>query len=164
MVATGPTTWACEILNPSEISELGIFLSETLPTAVGPNGAPLAMSAYFSHIPPYQDWEFIGALSNFRKTDIFHVSWPWRFAGLSRLVLKIEIELPEKALDLMQTQPSRDVKKELAKKTALNLFRYLESLNLPGLDSSQFSQALDRWYIRFEEKYKIDPNFMLRTD
>lgn len=56
---------------------------------------------------------------------------------------------------------------DVAKKIALNLFNYLQSFD----DSNQSNgmmmvptNVFERWLTRFQNKYRMDPNFFMKTD
>ena len=78
------------------------------------------------------------------------------------------IEPASAILQKLETKPPLDVNKEIAKKIALNLFRYIESYS-GGSDSGGSNwnipqYILDKWFSRFDEKYKIDPYFYMKTN
>ena len=66
--------------------------------------------------------------------------------------------------------------KEYSKKIAKNLFNYLDSFNqvlekllFQNQDSSKKLlvvplNSLETWYERFQQKYALDPNFIMKTD
>lgn len=57
--------------------------------------------------------------------------------------------------------------KEYAKKVAFNLYNYMNSFEVPQIDSNFIAipkNFLDKWLIKFEEKFKIDPFYILKTE
>lgn len=120
------------------------------------------------NFPPSQDCEFLGVLTNLSPSNIFSTSWPWIPGTAERQVVQLHltIENAQALLEKLNAKPPVDVRQELARKTALNLFRFIESYGTAGSQAlgTDPSTVLDKWFQRFQEKYRLDPNFMLRTD
>ncbi|KAJ1611540.1 hypothetical protein OIY81_1691 [Cryptosporidium canis] len=126
---------------------------------------------YFSFFP-YQSWEFLGVLTNLRRSDMFTTGWPFMegISNIPSVKIIVVIESATTLLQKLETKPPIDYNKEIARKIALNLFRYIESYNNNNNNSnSQIpinlpQYILDRWISRFEEKYKLDPYFYMKTN
>lgn len=81
----------------------------------------------------------------------------------------VVIEPANILLQKLETKPPIDYNKEIARKIALNLFRFIESYNNTSCNNNQIplnlpQYILDRWISRFEEKYKLDPYFYMKTN
>ncbi len=61
-----------------------------------------------------------------------------------------------------------DINQEFAKRVAKNLFNYLDSFNQNQDPSKKFLvvplNTIEQWYDKFIQKYKLDPNFLMKTD
>jgi protein Hikeshi len=61
-----------------------------------------------------------------------------------------------------------DINQEFAKRVAKNLFNYLDSFNQNQDPSKKFLvvplNTIEQWYDKFLQKYKLDPNFLMKTD
>ncbi|KAJ1606907.1 hypothetical protein OJ253_2576 [Cryptosporidium canis] len=124
---------------------------------------------YFSFFP-YQSWEFLGVLTNLRRSDMFTTGWPFMegISNIPSVKIIVVIESATTLLQKLETKPPIDYNKEIARKIALNLFRYIESYNNSNCNSqipiNLPQYILDRWISRFEEKYKLDPYFYMKTN
>ncbi len=81
--------------------------------------------------------------------------------------LGISIEPAIELLPKLETLEFPDFRRDFARKIALNLFRFIESFSQGGRDGNFLrcpQDVLDRWLVRFDEKYKRDPNFILKTN
>ena len=157
-----PTQWVLDIPNPSSINLLTFALTSALP-----EGTALALSW---SLPPFNTIEFLGAVANERPTDTFHASWSFNPAITSSPVLRLTLSLENIAniQELVLNKSSTDVRQTYAKKVALNLFRFMESFNR-NTDMYQGVMVLpvdvlDKWYLKFENKFKYDPFFVLNTE
>ena len=134
-----------------------------------PDGQPTGLSVYYS-TPPFQRFEFLTALSNLKPSSIVNAGWSLNpsvnESSTVRMVFSIEpaAELLPKIEMVSQT----DFRRDFARKIALNLFRFIESFSQGGGRDGSFircpQDVLDRWLVRFDEKYKRDPNFILKTN
>ena len=61
-----------------------------------------------------------------------------------------------------------DINQEFAKRLAKNLYNYLDSFNQNQDQNRQLLvvpiNSLEKWYTKFLDKYKIDPNFLMKSD
>ena len=61
-----------------------------------------------------------------------------------------------------------DINQEFAKRLAKNLYNYLDSFNQNQDQNRQLLvvpiNTLEKWYTKFLDKYKIDPNFLMKSD
>ena len=83
--------------------------------------------------------------------------------------LGVSVEPAAHLLPKLDVLSVHDFRRDFARKIALNLFRFIESFSqgAPGRDGSFLrcpQDVLDRWLVRFDEKYARDPNFILKTN
>lgn len=158
-----PTQWTIDLPNPGTINNFTFYLTEPLPA-----NCAVALSSSFP--PTFSAIEFIGAVANERPSDIFNTSWslqPER-AACSVVKLLISIEEIGTIAPLVEARKQTDIRQMYAKKVALNLFRFMESFNQ---NTGQYGEMLvvpmdilDKWLLKFEHKFKFDPNFVLNTE
>jgi hypothetical protein len=139
-----------------------------LPTGV--DGTPTGLAVYFS-IPPFQDWQFLCALSNSKPSVIVNAGWPLNPSVNECAIVRlgISIEPAPEILPKLETLIIPDFRRDFARKIALNLFRFIESFSQggPSRDGNFLrcpQDVLDKWLVRFDEKYQRDPNFILNTN
>lgn len=172
-----PGLWICEITNPGDISELCVQLLQ--PITQQPGQQEMGVGVFFSLPSHVGSWEFLGVLTNNRPTDIFSTGWALNpdVARQPSIRIGLHWETRQSLEVKLATRPPVDVKKEIAKKVALNLFHYVESfftatnVVAEGLGQAQVQRVgqilqdlLDKWFHRFEEKYARDPLFFIRTE
>lgn len=147
----GAGRYLVEIANPAAVPDLCVFLTQPLPQP------DMGVSVYYG---VEGNWQFLGAVHNQSPTVFLRTGWPLN----SDLSTKPSVTLglaAEPAAEIVQKMGTGDnVQKLFAKKVALNLFRFIESFNIPGLPV----EALERWYSKFEDKFNKDPSFVLRTE
>ncbi|OII76783.1 hypothetical protein cand_024600 [Cryptosporidium andersoni] len=155
--------WIAELPQPSTIHNLTIFLNQPLPTD------QCGAGIYYS-FAPFTSWEFLGVITNVRPSDMFTTGWPFLpdIMNLATVRIGITIELSSELIVKVENKPPIDINKEVAKKIALNLFRFIESFNGNNINSSECirvpQMVLDRWFVKFEEKYNRDPYFYMNTN
>ena len=114
--------------------------------------------------------QYLGAVANNRPSDIFSTG----FALKPEVAGKPSVKFCLQAKELTQIKDlvlATDGKKEYSKLVAQNLYNYMSSFNNENLlvngAQGQYlvipSNFLNRWFTKFEEKYKKDPNFILKT-
>jgi len=154
------------VSDPKNITILAFFLNTALPDGLG--------GALYYSIPPYETLQFIGAVGNARPSDIFHTGFALNpyVNELNELKLVIKVEPLENLKDLVLLNNNNEIQKEFAKKVALNLYNFMVSFNkiemLPNGLAGEYlvipSNFIDKWIAKFEEKYKHDPNFIVKTE
>ncbi len=146
----GPGRFFVDIPNPHEISDFCIFLTSPLPQA------DHGMSVYYG----LAGWQFVGAISNAKPTAILNPGWALNPDVNSQPAVRLALvfESGPEILTKLQTVEQNDFRKVFAKKVALNLVHFMESFG--GIPTA----ALDRWFTKFEEKFKRDPNFVLKAE
>ncbi|CAM9458220.1 unnamed protein product [Phaeothamnion confervicola] len=163
-----------EISNPGEVADLCFFLLPTSPTIPPGFGAVL----YWA-VAPFTNWyapsfayrEVLGAVTPVRPSGIFRTGWPTheQVAGVGAPVLQlgVSIEAEEVINNLQLHDAGMANRLQFARKIALDLFNFMTSFSQGSGNSEVMvipTNVLDRWMVRFEEKYRRDPNFFLRND
>ena len=159
----GQTQWSLELPNPATISNLTFFITGPLPA-----DCAAALSCSFS--PSFSSVEFLGAVATEFPSDIFNTGWALNpdKASCAAVRLLISLEAIGTIAPLVEERKRSDIRQVYAKKVALNLFRFMESFNQ---NSGQYGEyvmvpmdELDKWFLKFENKFKYDPNFVLNTE
>jgi protein Hikeshi len=154
------TQWTSEVASPGLLNNLTFFLQNPLP-----DGYALALS---SSSYPYESLEFLGAIANERPSDIIHTGWSFKpEIANNPIKLLISMELIPNIVSLVENKANSDIRQVYAKKVALNLFRFMESFNKNTTQHELLvlpCDVLDKWLIRFESKFRLDPNFVLNTE
>ena len=179
IVQQSPTRWYVDIASPAEVSDnplgqissqiadISVFLISPLPNTA--EGQPTGLSLYYS-ISPFEHWEFLSALSNAKPSIIVNPGWPLNPSVNQSPIIRlgISIEPASELLPKLETVEIPDFRRDFARKIALNLFRFIESFSQGSSRDVNFlrcpQDVLDKWLIRFDEKYKRDPNFILKTN
>lgn len=122
-------------------------------------------------MPPFQDWEFLTALSNTKPSTIVNAGWSLNPTTNTAPVIRLGvcIEPAASLLPKLDVLNLPDFRRDFARKIALNLFRFIESFSQGvSIREGNFlrcpQDVLDRWLVRFDEKYARDPNFILKTN
>ncbi|CAG9319970.1 unnamed protein product [Blepharisma stoltei] len=156
------TQWTIDLPSPGLINNLTFFLASPLPEGYA---AALSYS-----IPPFATIEFLGAIANERPSDIIHTAWSFNpsINSSSLIKLLISVELISNIAGLVENKANSDIRQQYAKKVALNLYRFMESFN-KNTDMNQGmlvlpADVLDKWLIRFDQKFRLDPYFVLNTE
>jgi hypothetical protein len=154
------TQWTHELPNGGSVNNLTFFLQSPLP-----EGFALALSASYY---PFNSLEFIGAIANERPSDIIHTGWGFKQEVSSNSVkLLISMESISNIATLVFNKSTTDIRQVYAKKVALNLFRFMESFNKNTSQQEMLvlpCDVLDKWLLRFEAKFRVDPYFVLNTE
>mmetsp|Transcript_4418 Transcript_4418/g.3658 ORF Transcript_4418/g.3658 Transcript_4418/m.3658 type:complete len:162 (+) Transcript_4418:177-662(+) len=154
------------VKNPATITTVAFFLNKALPD-------DLAGTLNYS-IPPYENLQFLGAISNNRPSDIFNTGFSLNPSvnELTELKFVIKAEPLESLKEIVEESKNNEIQKEYPKKVAQNLYNYLSSYNKKGLlpvhQEEEFlvipTDFFDKWIVKFEEKYKHDPNFIMKSN
>mmetsp|Transcript_7560 Transcript_7560/g.7654 ORF Transcript_7560/g.7654 Transcript_7560/m.7654 type:complete len:182 (-) Transcript_7560:1811-2356(-) len=147
---------------PQSITEITFFLLPSSPIPVG-YGAIL----YYA-IHPFTSWEVLGSVTLQKPSGIFRTGWSTKedVVGCPMVQLGVALEPLETIENLNLMASGVDDRFSFAHKIANNLFQYMISF-------SQGSQAgmmvvpnniFDEWMKRFDRKYKLDPNFMMKEE
>ncbi|CAI2382295.1 unnamed protein product [Moneuplotes crassus] len=146
--------WYAEVENPAEINVLGLYINEPL------QDESLALCLYVSK-PPYDpdELEFVGAVANARPSDIFHTAWEINptINIHSSVKLVIKGEPLESIKEMVEIKEDSHITKKYALQVAKHLYNYVESFNVP-------EAVFTKWYEKFSNKFKMDPNFIFNVD
>ena len=150
LAADGPGRFILDVFNPGEISDFCVFLTAPLPD--NDHG----ISVYYCT----SGWQFIGALSNTKPTIIVNPGWALNpeINTLQMVRVAMVYETPDEIIPKLEFSAQNDFRKVFAKKVALNLVHFMQSFGGIPL------QAIDKWFSKFEEKFKRDPNFVLKGE
>ena len=109
-------------------------------------------------------------MSNMKPSVIVNAGWSLNPSvnQVNIVRLLVVVEPASDLIQKMQTVEQVDFRRDFARKIALNLFRFIESFSQGGGRDGAFlrcpQDVLDKWLVRFDEKYKRDPNFILKTN
>mmetsp|Transcript_40291 Transcript_40291/g.78793 ORF Transcript_40291/g.78793 Transcript_40291/m.78793 type:complete len:204 (-) Transcript_40291:174-785(-) len=146
------------------VTELVVTLLEPAIASLGPDDAVVL----YWQAQGCDTYENLGSLSPTSPSGIFRTGWDSDKAlGCSSITICASVEKAETAKNLGLDVKHVEDRLEIAKKIALNLFNFMQSFNTHSGGSGQFmtvpTNVLDRWMRRFEAKYKIDPNFFMKS-
>lgn len=159
--AISETKYISFINDPINVSEITFFLIPSSPLPAG-----YGVILYYS-LHPFQNWEIIGAIDPLKPSGTFRTGWPLKeeFRGATIVQLGIALETLDNIKNLEIQNNGVEDRLAFAHKIALDLFQYMTS-NAPSSSSNQMmvvpTNIFDRWMERFDRKYKLDPNFMLK--
>jgi len=163
----------------NQIQHIAVFLLGTIALPEG-----FGASIFFGW-PPYQDWKYLGYLTNAKPSAIFRLQTKGAGGGgididmgmerdenvVAQIGISIEplnmIESRAASLStsiVPATTPSNGAvsfqnMQEFATKMCGNLFNYLRSFASQATGDMIPGSALDKWYENFQRKIKNDPNF-----
>ena len=165
IVTGGPLTSSnlvVDVNNPKNVNNISMFLTDRIPDDCG-------ASLYYS-VPPFQTQQFIGCVCNARPSDIFYTGWSLDPNVNMYQSIKIGVQL-EKLQNIEMAYKEKiqfDINQEFAKRLAKNLYNYLDSFNQNQDQNKQLLvvplNSLENWYTKFLNKYKLDPNFLMKSD
>lgn len=110
-------------------------------------------------------WEYRGCVSNASPSEVFPLQWPLNPDGSLPANAQIGVSVEPIADVVGKEQQVLGSKEEFAKRVAMDLFRYMESF-ASAINPEQMvvpMNCLDRWFNKFSEKFKRDPNFLTRA-
>lgn len=120
-------------------------------------------------------FELLGAITPDKPSGVFRTGWATHNAlaaavvdpGLSLTVtLGVSIEPLANIQNLQASSMGVEDRMNVAKKIAMDLFNYMQSFDDTGARAG-FMQVpinvFDRWLTRFESKFRIDPNFFMKS-
>lgn len=132
---------------------------------------------------------YMGAVTNARPTDTFSTGWGMdqqvcnmtpqtitnpntgETVAITSLKICLKVDTFENLIELDQLV-REDSRKLYARCVAQNLYNFMSSYEndpskLNAMNSSNYlvvpQNFLDKWFLKFEEKFKRDPNFILKT-
>lgn len=113
-------------------------------------------------------WEYRGCVSNANPSEVFPLQWPRSPDGSLYPDATVGVSV-ENAADVAEKERMALGSKEtFAKRVATDLFRYMESFQAATAISAEHMvvpmNVLDRWFIKFQDKFKRDPDFLTRRE
>lgn len=119
-------------------------------------------------------FELLGAVTPERPSGVFRTGWSQNeqilklSQGLITVTLGVSIEPLQNVQNLsMQTMGSDD-RLFVAEKIATDLFHFMQSFDTGTSGSSSLmtvpTNIFDRWMKRFENRFRRDPNFFLKSE
>ncbi|GIL90040.1 hypothetical protein Vretifemale_17771, partial [Volvox reticuliferus] len=166
LVQVDPTHWVLDCgnitTNYTDLKEVALFL---LPgTSLDPNAA----LGLYVKAGTAGEWAYRGCVHNAHPSEVMPLQWPLNDDGsplplsLGPVQLGISIEPGEQIIQ--KEGSAHGAKEEFAKRVGLDLFRFLESFQTQQMGDHIVvpMNALDRWFVRFSEKYRRDPDFLTR--
>ena len=159
---TSETRCISELSEPTLTNEITFFL---LPQVSIPPGHGAVL--YFSKAPMFDQWEMIGAVTPEKPSGIFRTGWSTKedMVGCPMVQLGVSLEPYETISNLEIMNSGVDERKEFAIKIAKDLFLYMTSFSQQTQMGEMLlvpTNILDRWIDRFQRKYSLDPNFMMK--
>eukprot|EP00277_Geminigera_cryophila_P012343 CAMPEP_0179443846 /NCGR_PEP_ID=MMETSP0799-20121207/27310_1 /TAXON_ID=46947 /ORGANISM="Geminigera cryophila, Strain CCMP2564" /LENGTH=164 /DNA_ID=CAMNT_0021230333 /DNA_START=113 /DNA_END=604 /DNA_ORIENTATION=+ len=129
--------WSIDIENSQQIRDVVVFLSQPLSLP------GMGMSCYITG-PPFEQWHFIGAITNESPSGVFRVRWPKDEAAPTAARLGISIE-PLQQIEAQQaTIPSSELV-DFGKFVAKDLWNYLESFEVMHQHGQFLLSLFDKW-------------------
>jgi hypothetical protein len=147
---------------PTMITEITFFLLPTSPVPIG-YGAILYYSVDQVH------WELLGAISPEKPSGIFRTGWPTNEEVVKYPVVYLGVSLEPMTTveNLTITTSGYEDRFNFAHKIALDLFQFMTSFASSSSPAGMMvvpTGIFDKWFERFERKYRLDPNFMLKQN
>lgn len=163
-VQVDPSHWVFDVLhvtpNYKELQEIALFLSQ-------PNilDASLALGLYISI--GGAEWQYRGYVSSTHPSEVMPLSWPEQDQPIHVTPGTIQLGISLEPYDeVVQKEGTKLASRhEFAKRVGMDLYRYMESFNAGTASGDQLilpSNVLERWFARFEDKFKRDPDFLVR--
>ncbi|KAF5828444.1 hypothetical protein DUNSADRAFT_17594 [Dunaliella salina] len=148
-----PTYW--------ELKELTLFLTQ--PNILDPS---LALGLYLK-IGNSNEWLYRGCVHQGHPAELVPLQWPsgeqdavYPAPGAVQIGVSVE-----PAAEIVNKEGSKlAAREEFAKLVGVDLFRFMESFQKTAVGDHLVvpANALDRWFLRFQEKYRKDPDFLAR--
>lgn len=160
-----PQHWVldvCTTVQPNywDLKEVSLFLMQ--PNSLDPN---LALGLYLK--VGHSEWLYRGCVHNGHPSEVMPLKWPATELGAQPPgpgVVQIGVSL-EPGVEIIQKESSKlGAREDFAKRVGMDLFRYMESFQTAQMGNQIVVPAnlLDRWFIKFTEKFRKDPDFLTR--
>eukprot|EP00808_Paulinella_micropora_P005476 g67588.t1 len=158
-----PNSALMVIAKPAEIREFMFCITKPLPQGQG-------VALYYA-LPPFKEWQYIGAVTTTYPTRAFHSPWKHKIpVDTPALQLGIQLEPLETLKDKADADTKEDERTiDSVKGIAKNLYEYMASFsktgkyaNLPGDVLVIPTDAVDKWIKKFVEKHRRDPYFWMK--
>ncbi|CAG9464219.1 unnamed protein product [Pedinophyceae sp. YPF-701] len=152
------THWVLDVCaavgpNYQDLKDVCLFLTQP-----GSLDATCALGLYVS--VGGSGWSYRGCVAASRPSEVMPLLWPESSQPPGPGAVQIGISL-EPAQEVAEKEaPKVAAKGDFARRVGLDLFRYLESFNIP--EQYLPSSILDRWFQKFQHKLQKDPDFLTR--
>lgn len=149
---------------PSTITEITFFL---LPTTAIPPGYGAIL--YYA-MPPFQQWAVLGSVDPSKPSGTFRTGFATNeeIKNCQCVQLGVSLEPLDTIRNLEITYSGVEDRFAFAHKIALDLFQYMTSFSTGDSSTTGMivvpMNVFDKWMERFERKYRIDPNFMMKNN
>eukprot|EP00210_Caulerpa_lentillifera_P001762 g1692.t1 len=159
-ICVDPSHWILSVGDkfPDLVSVRDICLFLGSPNLLPPDKA---LSLYVKN---QNDWLYRGHINNSHTSEVFPLQWP-DVAVQNR---DAQIGICVEALSEVNSREEFIVgsKGEFAKRVAMNLYTFMGSFQTTQNGNQLIVPAncFERWYTRFQEKFKRDPDFLTRDD
>ncbi|KAJ8598613.1 hypothetical protein CTAYLR_001724 [Chrysophaeum taylorii] len=126
---------------------------------------PINTSAVLYYTLDGVAWTLLGAVDNSKPSGIFRTPWQ----QIQAVQVGVSLESSEAVQNLDIGGSGVEERRAFARKIAQDLFTFLTSFatTKEKIYTSEMlvvpANVIDRWIQRFDEKYKRDPNFYLKT-
>jgi hypothetical protein len=124
--------------------------------------------------PPSTGFELLGAISTNHPSSVFHTGWSEheQVAEVSAANIPVTVNIGVSLEPLGNIQNIGAINPNqgrlfVAEKIASDLFKYMQSFDTGTAGAGQMTvpnNIFDRWFKRFENRFKRDPNFFLKSD
>lgn len=155
---TSDAEWCIRVDAPADVSTVSIFLTSSL-LSLGRSDVGLCLYWFLPNAP--SDRQFMGVLTDNVPSAILPTGFSFMdsLKGAQYICLCARLELASEIVAKADLAPGLTSMRDFARKTALNLYRYIESFkpNVPA-------NVLELWFERFEHRFARDPNFVLKTE
>jgi protein Hikeshi len=165
------------------VTEIVFFTLPNIPIPAG-HGVlcywQIASSEATSHITLSTGFELLGAITPDRPSSIFPTGWSENEelmeVSSAGIPVVVTIGASLEPLDNIQnlgshrttsSTPTSQSRLFVAQKIASDLFHFMQSFDTGAAGSGYMSvpnNIFDRWFQRFENRFRRDPNFFLKSD
>jgi len=163
-VQVDPSHWVFDVStvtpNYRQLQEVSLFLLQ--PNTLDPS---LALGLYISI--GGAEWQYRGYVSSTQPSEVMPLSWPEQEQPLTvgPGTIQLGVSLESQAEVVQKEGTKLAGRHEFAKRVAMDLYRYMESFNAGTAGGDQLvlpSNVLERWFTRFEDRFRRDPDFLVR--
>ena len=122
--------------------------------------------------PPSKGFELLGALTTSQPSHVFQTGWATHEQLLDIMSRNIPVVVTfglsvEPLAHIQNLEPESRVENRIfvAQKIASDLFTYMRSFDTGGAANQMVvpTNVFDRWLQRFEARFRLDPNFFLKS-
>lgn len=164
--AVSPTHFVVDIPDPSSITDLTFFLLPQSPLSRPDQAAVLYFAVGSSGSTTAPHWQLLGSVDLSKPSALLRTSWPTNedVCGQPGIQLGVALESLASVQNLGLEHSGVAERQNFALKIAQDLFDFMSSFNTSSNQDMMLvpTNLLNRWMDRFTQKYKRDPNFMMK--